>query len=159
MKFKYLVVLDKQKVVNKKCWRSCNSAQWKRTRLVSMRTQVRPLASLSGSRILLPCCELWCRSQTWLGSGVAVAAVWDSSYSPDWTSGLGISCHNCSSKKQIIIIMLILFCYLSKWRETSLPRIILEISMTSTIEYYKFFFPRPNTLGKYINCLLKGEVT
>ena len=49
-------------------------AQRKRIWLVSMRTQVPSLASLSGLRIW--CChELWCRSQTWLGSGIAVALV------------------------------------------------------------------------------------
>ena len=48
-------------------------AQWKQTQLVSMR-RVQSLASLSGSRIR--CChELWCRSQTQLGSGVAVAVA------------------------------------------------------------------------------------
>ena len=42
--------------------------------LVSMRTQVQSLASLSGLRIR--CChELWCRSHMRLGSGVAVAVV------------------------------------------------------------------------------------
>ena len=35
---------------------------------------VRALASLSGLRIRC-CCELWCRSQTRLGSGIAVAVV------------------------------------------------------------------------------------
>ena len=37
-----------------------------------MRTWVRPLASLSGLRIWR-CHELWCRSQTQLGSHVTVA--------------------------------------------------------------------------------------
>ena len=32
------------------------------------------LASLSGLKIC-HCCELWCRSQMWLGSHVAVAVV------------------------------------------------------------------------------------
>ena len=41
-------------------------AQWKQTRLVSMRIQVQFLASLSGLRIHC-CCELWCRSQVQLG--------------------------------------------------------------------------------------------
>ena len=35
---------------------------------------VRSLALLSGLRTRR-CCELWCRSQTWLGSGVAAAVV------------------------------------------------------------------------------------
>ena len=41
-------------------------------RLVSMRMRVRFLASLSGLKIW-HCHELWCRSQTWPGSGAAVA--------------------------------------------------------------------------------------
>ena len=49
-------------------------AQQKRILLATMRTQVGSLASLSGSRIQ-HCHELWCRWQTQLGSGVAVAVV------------------------------------------------------------------------------------
>ena len=48
-----------------------------------MRIQVRLLAPLSGLRIQ-SCHKLWCRSQTWLGSGVAVA-VMQASVSPDST--------------------------------------------------------------------------
>ena len=49
-------------------------AQWKRIRLGTMRLQVRPPPSLS--RLKIQCfCELRCRSQTWLRSGVAVAVV------------------------------------------------------------------------------------
>ena len=44
------------------------------TQLVSMRMRVRSLALLSGFRIL-HCCELWSRSQKWLGSHVAVAVA------------------------------------------------------------------------------------
>ena len=40
----------------------------------SMRTQVQSLALLSGLRIQ-HCLELWCRSQTWLESHVAVAVM------------------------------------------------------------------------------------
>ena len=63
-------------------------AQWKRIRLVTMRTQVRSLALLSGLGI--QCChELL---QTWLRSHVAVA---------DSTPSLGTSiCHGCSPKKK-----------------------------------------------------------
>ena len=43
-----------------------------RTWLVSMRMQVRSLASLRRLRVQC-CCELWCRSMTLLRSGVAVA--------------------------------------------------------------------------------------
>ena len=60
-------------------------AQGQQARLVSMRTWVRFLASLSGLRIRR-CRELWCRLQTWLGSGVAVAVMQAGSYSSDLTS-------------------------------------------------------------------------
>ena len=44
------------------------------SRLVSMKMQVWSLALVSGLRIQ-HCCELWCRSQIWLGSCVAEAVV------------------------------------------------------------------------------------
>ena len=44
------------------------------TQLAAMRTQVRSLASLSGLRIW-HCRQLWCRSQMWLGSCVAVVVA------------------------------------------------------------------------------------
>ena len=49
-------------------------AQWKRIWLASTKTQVRFLASLSGLRIQ-HCSDLWCRSQTWLGTDMAVAVA------------------------------------------------------------------------------------
>ena len=49
-------------------------AQWKLIWLGTMKSQVRFLALLSGLRIQ-HYCELWRRSQTWLGSGVGVAVV------------------------------------------------------------------------------------
>ena len=57
-----------------------------------MRMQVRSLASLSGLRIQ-PCCELWCWSQMWLRSGVAVAVAVavTGSCSSDLTPSLGTS--------------------------------------------------------------------
>ena len=48
--------------------------QQKRIQLGIMGSQVRSLASLSGLRIG-HCRELWCRSQTQLGSDIAVAVV------------------------------------------------------------------------------------
>ena len=63
-------------------------AQWKGTRLVSMRMQVQSLASLSRLRIQL-CCELWCRSQTRLGVGQQLVApilwplAWELPYAMD----------------------------------------------------------------------------
>ena len=49
-------------------------AQWKRIRLGTMRLRVQSMASLRGLRIW-HCPELWYRSQTQLGSSVAVAAA------------------------------------------------------------------------------------
>ena len=49
-------------------------ARWKRIWLASMRTQVWSLALFSRLRIWY-CHEPWCRSQMWLGSGVAVAVA------------------------------------------------------------------------------------
>ena len=46
--------------------------QQKQIQLETMRLQIQSLALLSGSRIWC-CCELWYRSQIWLGFGVAVA--------------------------------------------------------------------------------------
>ena len=72
-------------------------AQGKRIRLGTMMLQVRSLAWLSGLRIWL-CCELWCRLQMWLGSGIAVVQA--GSYSSEQTPSLGTSmCHGCIPKK------------------------------------------------------------
>ena len=55
-------------------WHSGNTVCSHRIQLGTMRLQAGPLALLSGLRI--QCCrELWYRSQTWLGSEVAVAVV------------------------------------------------------------------------------------
>ena len=76
--------------------------QRKRIQLVTMRSQVGPLVSLSRSGIWR-CHELWCRSQTRLRShvAVAVAAVRAGNYSSDSALCLGTSmCHGGSPKKQ-----------------------------------------------------------
>ena len=71
-----------------------------RTRLVSTRMQIRFLASLTGLRIWC-CCELWCRSQTQLESGIALAVVLSGSHSSKLAPTLGTSiCHRCSPKKR-----------------------------------------------------------
>ena len=58
-----------------------------------MRTWVRSLALPSGLRIW--CChELWCKSQTQLRAGIAVAVVWDGSCSSDLTPSLGTSIYH-----------------------------------------------------------------
>ena len=70
--------------------------QWQ-NQLVSMRTRVRSLAWLR----IWHCRELWCRSQTWLGSCVAVAVVLAGSCNSDSVPSLGTSTHRrCGPKKQ-----------------------------------------------------------
>ena len=73
--------------------------QQKRIHLGTMRLWVWSLALLSGFRI--QCFhELWCRLQTWLGSGVAMAVMKASSYSSNSTPSLGTSiCRGCGPKK------------------------------------------------------------
>ena len=75
-------------------------AQRKRIRPGTMRLWVRYLAL--HSRLRIGCCrELWCRSKTQLGSGVAVAVVSAGSCSSSWTPSLGTStCCRCGPKKQ-----------------------------------------------------------
>ena len=64
-----------------------------------MRLRVRSLALLGGLRIW-PGCELWCRSQTQLGSHVAVAVVQAGNCSSDSTPSLGTSmCCRCGPKE------------------------------------------------------------
>ena len=76
------------------------TAQQKQIQLGTMRLQVQSLTSLSGLRI--SCFrEPWCGSQTWLGSGLAVAMVEAGSCSPNETPSLGTSmCRGCSPKKK-----------------------------------------------------------
>ena len=70
-------------------------------KLVSMRTWVRSLVSPSGLRVWR-CRELWCGSQTRLGSRVAVALAWASGPSFNQTPSLETSiCCRCSPKKKI----------------------------------------------------------
>ena len=74
-------------------------AQWKQIRLGTVKLRVPSLASLSGLGIR-PCCELWYRSWTQLGSDVAVAVVEAGSCSSNWTPSLGTSiCHGWVPKK------------------------------------------------------------
>ena len=81
------------------CMKQFPWAQWKQIRLGAMRLRLRSLASLGGLRIQ-HCRELWCRSQTRLGSGVAVAVAVAGSCSSNWIPSLGTSmCCRCSPKK------------------------------------------------------------
>ena len=65
-----------------------------------MRLRVQSPASFSGLQIW-HCHELWCRSQSWLRSCIAVAVAQASSCSSNLTPNLGTSiCHRCSPKKE-----------------------------------------------------------
>ena len=65
-----------------------------------MRTQVQPLASLNGLR-MWHCRELWCKLQTRLGSGMAVAVAKASDYGSNLTPSLGTSIFcTCGLKKK-----------------------------------------------------------
>ena len=88
----YLNVKKKKKKPKQEflLWRSRNKSN---RYPLSMRMQIRSLASLSGSRIRR-CCELWSRSQTCLRSAVAVAVA--GSCGSDSTPSLGTSlCCGC----------------------------------------------------------------
>ena len=66
----------------------------------TMWLQVQSLASISRLGFW-HCRELWCGSQTWLGSGVAVAVVYVGRCSCDWTPGLRTSiCRGRGPRKQ-----------------------------------------------------------
>ena len=80
-----------------------------RTQPVSMRIQVRSLASLSGLGIQR-CHELQCRSQKWLGSCVAVAVA--GSCSSNLTPSLGTPiCCKCGlkAKKKVQLTRIVSF--------------------------------------------------
>lgn len=84
------------------CWGVPVVARQKQIQLVFVKMWVRSLASLSGSEIQ-HCPELWCWSQTRLGSCIAVAVVEAGSCSSDLTPRLGtFICCECSPKKQKI---------------------------------------------------------
>ena len=92
------ICLPKGKKIDDKILGLPIEAQWKWIWLASMRSQVQFLTSLIGLRIQC-CCELWCRSQTWLGSGVPVVQA--SSYSSNSSPSLRNSiCHRCGPKKK-----------------------------------------------------------
>ena len=76
------------KYFNKEFYGDPFVAQWLTN--PTMRMQVRSLDVLSGLKIWR-CHEMWCRSQTQLGSHIAVAVVQAGSCTSDLTSSLGIS--------------------------------------------------------------------
>ena len=64
------------------------------------------------------CCELWCRSQMWLRSGIAVAVVQASGYSSHSTPSLGT--HGCGPKKKKCIYIYVCVCVcISPWNLVS----------------------------------------
>ena len=69
-------------------------------RLGTTRLQVQSLASFSGLRIW-HCHELWCRSQTWLGSyrPAAVALTWPPAWEPPYATGVALK-SKTKNKKQ-----------------------------------------------------------
>ena len=71
------IIFKKKKKLAFPSWLSSQQTQ-----LASMRMQVWSLTSISGLRIR-HCPELWCRSQIWLESCVAV--VYASNYRSNWT--------------------------------------------------------------------------
>ena len=84
----------------KEQYRIPDVAQWKQIWLASMRIQVWCMDSLTGSGIRR-CHELWCNSQTRLGSCVVVAVVQASSWGSDLTPSLETSiCCGCGAKKK-----------------------------------------------------------
>ena len=84
-------MVGRQEVITlKSLYRVPIMAQQKQIRLGTMSFQVQSMASLS--RLRIQCCrELWCRLQTRLGSGVAMAVAVAGSNSLDWTPSLGTS--------------------------------------------------------------------
>ena len=78
---------------------SCCSLVVMNLAVMNLRLQVRSLASHSELRIWY-CHDLWCRSQTQLGSRVAVTVVWASSCSSNQNLSLGTSiCQGFDPKK------------------------------------------------------------
>ena len=71
------------------------------TELTSIQEGVGPIPGYTQwVRDSVCCCELWCRLQTWLGSGIAVATVEAGSCGSDSTPNLGTSmCCGCGPKK------------------------------------------------------------
>ena len=73
--------------------------QWVKN-LVSKNMLVSSITSLNGLRFC-HCCKLQCRSQMWLGSGIAMVVAWAGNCSFDLTPGLGTPiCLKCSPKNK-----------------------------------------------------------
>ena len=72
-----------------------------------MRTRVPSLALLSGLRILR-CCELQCRWQTRLGSGVAVAPIRPLAWEPPYATGTALKKATTTTKRKVHFLVLIL---------------------------------------------------
>ena len=64
-----------------------------------MRIRFDPLPHSVGQRIL-HCCELWCRLQTQLQSGAAVAVVWPSCCNWELLYAMGVALRKKKKKRQ-----------------------------------------------------------
>ena len=78
-----------------------------------MRFRVQSLASLSGLRIWR-CPELWCRSQTWLRSciavGAAIALIRPLAWEPSHAAGMAIKRQKTKKTKNLLVSCLFSCC-------------------------------------------------
>ena len=69
--------------------------------MTSIHEEAGPISGLVQQVKIENGCELWCRSQRQLRSGIAVAVAEASSYSSNWTPSLATSIyHRCSPEKK-----------------------------------------------------------
>jgi len=104
-----------------------------------MRVWVQSLASLGGLRIGC-CCEVWCRSKTRLGSGIAMAVEWAGSWSSNLTASLGTSmCCRCGPKKKKKKVLMHL----------THTRLLCHEHNSWLSSFFSFFLPFLKVLLKY----------
>ena len=112
-----------------------------------MRMWVQFLALLCGLKIQ-HCCELWYRSQMWLGSGVSVAVVQAGSCI-SLTPSLGNSiCHTCSLKNFFFSIKYVVCRYFLPFHRTLCALLVVsftEQEVTDALEIQRF--PRQHSLS------------
>ena len=119
-----------------------------------MRMQVRSLASLN-RLVIRHCRELWCRLQTWLGSGVAAAVVLAGSCSSDLTPCLGTSiCFGCCPRPPKKIWRLL--CFLS-W-VLGFQRFIYYFQMEHVHPFYSFLYHTSCSRENFKNYLVYGTL-
>ena len=92
-------------------------AQQKRAQLVSMKMQVQSLALLSGLSIW-HCHKLWCKSQTWLRSCIAVAVAHIQPLARELSYPAGLALKRKEKTKQktwFDFLLLIVSCQFNSW--------------------------------------------